>query len=246
MEGWACLMKMICFPHAGGFGNYYSFLQRLQAPATCCLIEYPGRGKKVNIPYPGDMRGFADYIMKELDLVLADDEPCILFGHSMGAFVAYEAARRLKGRVRLLIVSGQAAPDEFKGVAINCDSRADVINYIMSMGGSNMELFSYLRAEDFFIPIVQSDLRLIQSYRPELLAENEKPDAVAVLCGRDDAEVGQTDLTAWKQCALNFYGVKYFEGGHFYMNAQKDSVIAYISQLLSRACRCSDGKGAYE
>lgn len=226
-------MKIICFPHAGGFSNYYRFLKQISPPAECCLFEYPARGKKVHVPYPDNMQGLIEHIMKELNTILTNDEPCVLFGHSMGAFVAYEAARRLKGRVRLMIVSGQTAPSKFDGIQINCDSRADVMDYIMSMGGSNMELFRYPQAEDFFLPIVQNDLRLVRGYYPEPLAEDEKPNAVAVLCGTNDTEVQKTDLLAWKQCALNFCGVKYFDGGHFYMNTQNYAVIAHINNLLT-------------
>lgn len=225
-------MKIICFPHAGGFSNYYRFMQKLPSPTECILFEYPSRGKKARVPYPKDMQDMTRYVAEELNTILRNDESCVLFGHSMGAFVAYESARILKGRVKLMIVSGQTAPDRFGGVQIDCDSRADVLNYILSMGGSSSDLFRYPQAEEFFLPIVQNDLRLVSDYKAEPLSDDEKPDSVAVLCGTDDTEVNKSDLSEWKQCAKNFCGVKYFDGGHFYMNTQTEAFLAHIIELL--------------
>ena len=89
-------MQLICFPHAGGFSLYYSFLKeaKLSHVNRVLLFDYHRR--------PPGCADFGDYVEDAVHYVQqhASDEPCLLFGHSMGALVACECGFVLQNRLQ--------------------------------------------------------------------------------------------------------------------------------------------------
>ena len=84
-------MKLICFPHAGGFAFYFNFIKQIEtlAKEDVFLYEYPGRGYQAKEPSARSLMAIAQTAAARIaDFV--GDEPFCIFGHSMGAFVAYE------------------------------------------------------------------------------------------------------------------------------------------------------------
>src|ERR1700712_4687720 len=101
--------RLVCFPHAGGAATYFYPLSRTLAPSIEALaVQYPGRQDRRAEPCVDDIHELADLVAPAL-LEWAD-RPLALFGHSMGATLAFEVAGRLeKAGVRPagLFVSGR-------------------------------------------------------------------------------------------------------------------------------------------
>ncbi|GHI81391.1 hypothetical protein Sspor_69520 [Streptomyces spororaveus] len=107
-------MTLLCFPHAGGAASTYFPMSKLLAPRIgVYAVQYPGRQDRRSEPPLDELTQLADRITEALT-ELAPDRPLALFGHSMGALLAYEVARRLETTERLrpirLFVSGRRAP----------------------------------------------------------------------------------------------------------------------------------------
>ena len=108
-------MKLICFPHAGGFAFYFNFLRQIKTlhKGDLYLYEYPGRGYQGKEPNAESLMAIAQTAAERItDFV--GDEPFCIFGHSMGAFVAYETEALLEAhygkQAARLILSGQHNP----------------------------------------------------------------------------------------------------------------------------------------
>src|SRR6059058_3650797 len=87
-------VRLICFPHAGGSASAYVPLARALAPEVEVLaVQYPGRQDRRHEPPIEDVNRLADLAADVLPTDSA--RPYALFGHSMGALVAYETALRL-------------------------------------------------------------------------------------------------------------------------------------------------------
>ena len=56
-------------------------------------VQYPGRQDRHSEPFVESIAELADQVVAELQPVL--DAPVALFGHSMGAVLAFEVAHRL-------------------------------------------------------------------------------------------------------------------------------------------------------
>ncbi|MEV5431740.1 alpha/beta fold hydrolase [Streptomyces sp. NPDC052701] len=104
---------LVCLPHAGGSATaYFGLSAALSATAEVLVVQYPGRQDRITEPPVDDIRKLASRIADALDPWL--DRETVLFGHSMGAVVAYEVALKLQARTETgaagLIASGKAAP----------------------------------------------------------------------------------------------------------------------------------------
>src|SRR4051812_37629989 len=87
--------RLVCLPHAGGAADSSAGGPRVRPEAVEPLaVQYPGRRDRSDEPAAETMADLADAIAAELAELA--DLPLALFGHSMGAAVAYEVAVRLE------------------------------------------------------------------------------------------------------------------------------------------------------
>lgn len=88
---------VVLFPHAGGGASAYRLLSAAltEAGARVLIVQYPGRQDRAAEPHPGSLSGLAQGAVADLRPQL-DGGPLTLFGHSMGAIVAFEAVRALE------------------------------------------------------------------------------------------------------------------------------------------------------
>lgn len=120
--------RLICFPHAGGAaGGYRGWALDAPWDVEVSAVQYPGRGDRFGEHPAADMTSLVDDVVAGLLREHTADAlaTTVLFGHSMGAAVAYETARRLAVTGRppaALVVSGQPAPRRTRGEP--CTSRA--------------------------------------------------------------------------------------------------------------------------
>src|ERR1051326_3612207 len=100
-------VRLVCLPHAGGAASFYfPVSQRLSGPFDVVAVQYPGRQDRRREPCIDDLRVLADAIAEAVRPLT--DRPVALFGHSMGATLAFEVAHRLG--VAHLFASGRRAP----------------------------------------------------------------------------------------------------------------------------------------
>ncbi|WP_226962569.1 thioesterase II family protein [Streptomyces sp. C8S0] len=103
--------QVVCLPHAGGSANYYRRLATALYPAAEVLVvQYPGRLDRINDPCIGDFAELTERTMAAIRPHL--DRPVALFGHSMGALLGYELAKRLEtdGTAPLALFASGARP----------------------------------------------------------------------------------------------------------------------------------------
>ena len=101
---------MICFPHSGGSAGEYVRWGDLLPEVEVLAAQWPGRGSRMAEPNVDRMEDLVAAFVDAVELA----PPFVLFGHSMGALVAYEVARALRARAwlgpSLLVASAHRAP----------------------------------------------------------------------------------------------------------------------------------------
>ena len=104
---------MFCFPHAGGGTSAFSLWQALLGPSAEVIpARLPGREIRFSEPVARSVRELSDALARPV-AEYAAGQPFVLFGHSMGALIAYELSHGLQAmgvRPEALIVSGCSAP----------------------------------------------------------------------------------------------------------------------------------------
>ena len=222
--------RMFCLPYAGaGASIYRAWPAALRGEAEVWPVHLPGRERRLSDPPADTVQALATQTARGSAGDL--DRPFVLFGHSMGALLAFEVARALR-RAALpqplaLLVSGYGGPhlpdtrppihalpdDAFKEAVAALDGTpADVI--------ANDELMALL------LPLLRADFRLVETYRTRPEPPLDLP--IHIYAGCRDRDTPQDALEAWGDCTRAGTTITLFEGGHFYL---RDAAPALLDQL---------------
>ncbi|MCM2416780.1 alpha/beta fold hydrolase [Streptomyces sp. RKAG293] len=212
-------LRLFCFPHAGGGGGFFRPWRALLPPQIeVCPVILPGREARIEeTPYTR-MADLLDPLCEGLAPYL--DRPYALFGHSMGAAVAYEVARRFDGdpvrAPRRLLVSGRRAPHlaarrrAFAGL-----DDADFLQAVAQLGGIPEEVLRHRELVRMFLPGLRADFAVNETYRP-----SEGPPLtcpVAGFTGERDPEVTPLEMGLWNRTTKGPFRMTVYEGNHFYL-----------------------------
>ncbi len=165
--------RLVCLPHAGGSASYYfPFPQALTGDVEVVAVQYPGRQERLREPPVPDVRHLAACVVAALTAAGrgTDRRPLTLFGHSMGALIAYEAACELRSigvPVRSLFVSGFPAPSRSGERHLHEWDDEALVAELRMMGGTDDALLADPDVLRLTLPALRADLRAVQAYRHE-------------------------------------------------------------------------------
>jgi medium-chain acyl-[acyl-carrier-protein] hydrolase len=198
-------------------------------------VQLPGRGRRLQEPLFTDLIEVSSIIAQHLLESL--DRPFALFGHSMGALIAFEVAQTLRSCYGvlpvLLMVAGCPAPqigckrityslpdDEFK-------------DELRRLNGTPEELLSNAEAMGIMMPTIRADFQMVETYlygstvplRCPILAFGGLQDTVTI-----------EELNGWRVQTVDHFSLQMFEGDHFFPATSRDNLLAAITAILSRLC----------
>ena len=161
-------------------------------------------------------------------------EQLSLFGHSMGATVAFETARRLERKGQSLIalfVSGRPAPTFVEPGRLHLGSDDDLIGDLERLATDPASV-QILRAEpslaELVLPAVRSDYQAIETYRYREGAPLSC--AVSALVSTEDPTMRPEQAEEWREHTTGSFDYKVFPGGHFYL----DDKVSEVADLIVR------------
>ncbi|MCB5165686.1 alpha/beta fold hydrolase [Streptomyces bambusae] len=186
--------RLVCFPHEGGVASFFArwaeALPGTEVHAAC----YPGRAERAAEPCATDVRHLAGDLARAVRPLA--DRPLVLFGHSLGAWIAFETARELEAagsRVCALVVSGAPAPQTRRtpGTAPGLAGG----EFAPAPADSPAPLLAEPVLLKLVFPYVQADARMAESYVHRPGPPLNCP--VTTLVGAGDPTVTAEDATAW-------------------------------------------------
>ncbi|GGS27355.1 oleoyl-ACP hydrolase [Streptomyces humidus] len=212
--------RLVCFPHAGGTASTYVRMAHALAPSVDVLaVQYPGRQDRRLEPCVTSIAELADRIAPVL-AASEDGLPLVLFGHSMGACVAYEVARRLQrgtrdGSPHKLIVSGRRAPGPERGERVHLLDDRGVVAELRALGGSVSAALDDPEILALAMPAIRADYRAVELYAHEPGEPLTCP--VTAITGDADPKAPVDDVAAWGEYTTGPFRLRVFRGGHFYL-----------------------------
>lgn len=215
-------LRLFCFPHAGG--GTLAFRNWSIAGVEICPVLLPGRESRASEPPIGNMPDLIAMLTAAIRPYI--HEPYAFFGHSMGAGIAFELARKLENPPRILIVSAARGPQYRIHLQPRPDlSDEELLSQLANLG-TDRELL------ETALPLLRADTRLYRNYRFEpgpLLAV-----PIAAYGGASDPNISRQDLADWKELTKRSFVQREFVGGHFYLQSDPDAVLRSIGEDLAR------------
>lgn len=224
---------LVCFPHAGGSASaYFTLSAALSASANVLIVQYPGRQDRMDEPAIEDLREMADQAAKALAPWLY--RPLALFGHSMGAALAYEVALRMErgqghGPVGL-IVSGHAAPSIRHDRGIYMMDDKGITEHMVKLAGTPPALLAEKDLLAVLIPVMRADFKAVETYQD--LSGSKVRCPISSYCGEQDTDVPRDGFLRWGEHTTAECTASFFDGGHFYLQSQQPDVVRAISRDL--------------
>ncbi|RMI34815.1 thioesterase II family protein [Nocardia stercoris] len=220
--------RLVCLPHAGGAASYFLPISRALAPRIDVLsVQYPGRQDRRLEPRIENMPELADLVTEQL--VPLTDKPVTLFGHSLGATLAFEVTRRLEARgiePRALVVSGRRAPSRHRNEGVHLRDDEGLIAEIRSLEGTAAAALSDPDILRMSLPAIRSDYVAAETYR--YVAGDPVRTPISAHIGTSDPKAPVEDAAAWEQHTSGEFRLSTYSGGHFYL---ADHIPALITVL---------------
>lgn len=230
-------MRLFCFPYAGaGPVVYRAWPENLPRSVEVVALHYPGRETRLRETPFNAMQPLVDALSAELAPFTGS--PFAFFGHSLGGLIAFELARRLRQaglpQPAHLFISGRRAPQipERLSPIHHLDDAAFTAAVQQRYNGIPPVILQDPDLMALFLPTMKADFRLFETYA----YSPEPPFAfpISVFYGDLDPGVTAPDLAAWQMQTRHPLTLQSFPGDHFYLNAQRQSLLQAISNELTR------------
>ncbi|GLZ38112.1 alpha/beta fold hydrolase [Actinokineospora sp. NBRC 105648] len=205
--------RLACFAHAGGSAAFFQDWPDALPEVEVVAVRYPGRAERIAEEPPTDLvllgRDSADA------LAALDDRPLVLLGHSMGAVVALEAARRLaelgRGPARLIASGSRTGPLPDLSAEPEPDAAA-LAARLVALGGTDPELAADPYFLELVLPYVEADGAMFRAHPNPPLPRLRCPVTTIVGDADDDA-----DRRPWPELTTGELTEHVVVGDHFYL-----------------------------
>lgn len=227
---------LLCFPPGGGPATAYrEFAQCFGAGTAVVAVQYPGRQDRLGEAPITELAVLADRIAEQI-LRLGNLDGLALFGHSMGATVAFETARRLERDGQALtglFVSGRPAPTFVETQRLHLGADADLIADLERLAADPAPI-QMLRDEpslaELVLPAVRGDYQAVETYRYQ--PGTPLTTAIDALVGADDPTMRPEQAEQWREFTGGNFERTTFSGGHFFVDEDPAAVARVVAARL--------------
>jgi surfactin synthase thioesterase subunit len=107
----------------------------------------------------------------------------------------------------------------------------ELLARLNELGGTPREVLNYPAALSLLLPMVRSDLAMVEyyTYRPG----SPLACPISVFGGNDDRFTAPEELHAWRMHTTDECVVRMFPGAHFYLHQDSGQILAAIAEDLS-------------
>lgn len=236
-------IRLFCIPYAGSGPQIFAeWPSRLPKSVEVCGLSLPGRWVRWR---EGPFRRMGDLLeacVRPISRCL--DKPYCIYGHSMGALIAYELARELRRRGArqplMLFVSGCGAPHIKAPYSMHALSDDAFLDALQKLGG----IWDNFREDpglvDLVLPTLRADVELVEKYR----CQPDRPldSAITAFAGDEDPIVEKAAVALWRGYTSGEFRLHEFPGDHFFVNTSEGEFLKTLTEEL-KSCSKADRVG---
>ncbi len=234
----AAELRLFCLPYAGGgAGVYRHWGEQLPAAVELGAVRLPGREGRFGEPPLRRLDRLIELLVDELLPLM--DRRFALFGHSLGALVAFELARALRrGGHRMpahLFVSGRRAPQlasaRDPGRPVHLLPDAELLAELGKLEGAPPRVAGAPELLELMLPTVRADFEMGETYR--FAAEAPLALPITGFGGEQDGDVSADSVAAWQAQTTGRFAMHLVPGGHFFLHDRRDAVLEPVAAELA-------------
>lgn len=229
-------IPLVCVPFAGAGASFFRPWAMLGAEHVRIVpLQPPGREWKLDQePYRDVAQAVAGLLPEIVEHV--DDGRVALFGHSLGAVLAYELARELVTipgvDVVRLVVSGSPGPwsrraDRASGLADD-----EFLRRVEEFAGYSHEALADQQMRELILPVLRADVLMHENYVPT--DDRPLPVPITAIRGTSDHLVTHEQAAEWGKATSREFNMSEVDGGHMYLTADATAVLRIIADEIAR------------
>lgn len=230
-------LRLFCFPYAGaGAAIYHSWGRLLSPKIEVFSIRLPGREGRLR------EESYIHLVPLVEDLVEAlypyFDQPFAFFGHSLGALISFEVARKARKLYGLepvhLFVSGRRAPQllDPDPPLRHLPDAAFIEELQRRYDGIPQVVLEDNELMNLFLPVLRVDLTVLETY--QYIPEAPLGCPITAFGGQQDKRTSQPELVAWSDQTHNTFRLQFFPGGHFFLQSTQSLLFSELNKDLNK------------
>ena len=223
-------LRLFCFHYAGGGASAFrSWQSKMPPEIELCLVQLPGRETRIMDPLFTRLPPLIDALTASIRPYL--NKPYAFFGHSMGTLVSFELIRQLRAQQLQLPLHFFASSHRAPQLAdpdppIHNLADKEFIAEINKLNGTPQRVLENDELMQMMLPIIRADFAVCETY----VYRQEPPLTcpISAFGGLADPNISQNQLEAWHLQTSKTFKLTMFEGDHFYLLHQQDSLLRLI------------------
>lgn len=228
---------LLCFPFAGAGASFFRAWRRIGVPGVDVVpVELPGRERRIDEAPFTDVGTAVSGLLPEILRSLPSGDPVALFGHSMGAVLAYETARALLARgtrVARLFVSGSPGPWPGRDTSASGLDDDLFLARVEEFAGYRDAVLDSPDLRALVLPILRADVQMHENYRPA--RGDPFPVPITSIRGMDDKLVSSRQAELWREFTSAGFDTEQIPGGHMYLTGAAREVLDIVRRRLCRS-----------
>ncbi|QMU77050.1 thioesterase [Streptacidiphilus sp. PB12-B1b] len=217
---------LVCLPFAGAGATFFRKWRRLTPPElTLVPVQLPGREEKFYEPPYTDVGKAMDEVCPAVLPLLDGVGRVALFGHSLGAELAYELAWRLTDSgtdVARLFVSGAPGPRDRNVDRVSQLDDAGFLEGLRRVAGYRHPAMDHPEMLQVMMPFLRADSEMHENYESAHVERLAVP--ITSLRGRDDELVSADEAGEWAGETSAGFRSRELDGGHMYLTEESSAV----------------------
>lgn len=228
-------IPLLCLPFAGAGASFFrSWQAACGGDLEIIPLQLPGREQRFAESPCTTVAEAVQAVFPEALEAIGDRREIALFGHSLGAVIAFELALELERSESLqaghLIVSGSPGPWIQRASRATELTDDDFVARVQEFAGYSHAAIEDADMREVLLPTLRADVEMHENYVPSSV--HQLSASVLAVRGQDDTLVGEDEVLTWQKVSTGEFALMELPGGHMYLTDAAPALLAAIARTV--------------
>lgn len=222
-------INLVCFPYAGGSASVFNTLAKQLPEFNVCSVQYPGRDTRLLESRPTQFKAMHNTMAEALIPQLLGHD-VILYGHSLGAWLAWVIAQELEQLSQPaveLIVAAQRAPSCRYPYPANQGLKDAEVERVLGVTFAP-QINANPQLKRLFLQIIRDDLALCETFQHDM---SSITTPVTVISAKQDHIISQVESLAWKKHCKGGFQHHEFDAEHLFIDSHVNELCSLLRNV---------------